>query len=66
MKRNEQGVWNKKMMAIVPHMFMYYFDNDTADFPRGVIDLHYYTDFEVENGNILIISAPGTELRSVI
>jgi hypothetical protein len=62
MKRNEQGVWNKKLLCTIPHMFLYYFDNEMADAPRGVLDLYYYTDFEVEDGNVLILRAPGTTL----
>jgi hypothetical protein len=63
MKRNEQGVWNKKLLCTIPHMFLYYFDSETADAPRGIIDLYYYTDYEVEDGNVLILRAPGTSLE---
>ncbi len=60
LKRNEQGVYHKKLICTVPHMFLYYFDNETSDNPRGVIDLHYYNDITVEGDlkNIVKLSAP--------
>jgi uncharacterized coiled-coil DUF342 family protein len=66
MKRNEQGVYNKKLVCTVPHMFLYYFDSELSEQPRGIIDLYYYTDMSVEgDGNILKISAPDeTGLKS--
>jgi hypothetical protein len=58
-KRNEQGVYNKKLVCTVPHMFLYYYDSELSEAPRGVIDLYYYTDMSVEgDGNILKIAAP--------
>lgn len=62
MKRNEQGVWNKKLLCTMPHMFLYYYDSETSDAPRGIIDLYYYTDYEVDD-NVLILNAPGTSLK---
>ena len=59
LKRNEQGQYNKKLLCTVPHMFLYYFDSDTADSARGIIDLYYYTDISIEgDNNILKLSAP--------
>eukprot|EP01038_Epipyxis_sp_PR26KG_P012852 gene12852-17227_t len=60
MKRNEQGVWHKKFLCTVPHVFLYYFDSDNADAPRGVIDLELYNSFSIE-GNILKISGGNEE-----
>ncbi len=42
LKRNEQGHWQKRFLCIVPHTFLYYFDNEMAESPRGVIDLELY------------------------
>lgn len=39
-------------------MFLYYFDNDTADSPRGIIDLEYFTNLDIQNENVLRISTP--------
>jgi hypothetical protein len=52
MKRNEQGVWHKKFICSVPHTFLYYFDSETSESPRGVIDLELYTNISVED-NVL-------------
>lgn len=56
MKRNEQGTWLKRYCCIVPHMFLYYFDNETAENPVGIIDLQYYTSADIQAGNILKLS----------
>lgn len=67
MKKNEQGSWHKRLVCMVPHMFLYYFDNDASTDPRGIVDLHYYTDVEVEGPehNILkLIPQDGTELKA--
>jgi hypothetical protein len=58
MKRNEQGVWQKRFCCMVPHMFFYYFDNDASENPAGIIDLEYYTNADIQNGNILKLSTP--------
>ena len=42
-KRNEQGGWHKVHACLVPHWFLYYFENEHAENPRGIIDLHLYT-----------------------
>ena len=56
-KRNEQGSWSKRFVCMVPHMFLYYFDNDQSESPRGVVDLEYFTNFNVNDENILTVSA---------
>ncbi len=61
MKRNEQGVWHKKFLCSVPHVFLYYFDSDTADSPRGVIDMELYSNISFED-NILKLSSGDEEL----
>jgi hypothetical protein len=67
MKRNEQGIWQKRFICTVPHMFLYYYDIDSSDVPRGVIDLHYYNKMIIEghDNNILKISAEDAGLRYV-
>lgn len=57
MKRNEQGHYHKVMACVVPHWFLYYFDSDTADSPKGCIDLHFYMKMMIEGGNVLKLSA---------
>lgn len=65
MKKNEQGHWQKRFICTVPHMFMYYYDVDKSDQPRGIIDLHYYKHMNMEGpeGNILKLSADDAGLR---
>jgi myosin heavy subunit len=60
LKRNEQGLWQKRYVCIVPHMFLYYFDNENSESPRGVIDLHLFTNLSIEgsDGNILKLAPP--------
>jgi len=51
MKRNEQGQYHRRFVCTVPHMFLYYYDNEMADGPRGIIDLELYTKIEIEADN---------------
>ncbi len=60
MKRNEQGVWHKKFICTVPHTFLYYFDSETAESPRGVIDLELYSNITCDD-NILKLSPSDEE-----
>jgi myosin heavy subunit len=63
-KRNEQGTWQKRFLCIVPHMFLYYFDSEVAEAPRGVIDLELYQSTErEEKGGIKLVAGDET-LRS--
>lgn len=39
-------------------MFLYYYESDVADSPRGIIDLEYFTDLDIQNENVLKISTP--------
>jgi hypothetical protein len=59
-KRNEQGVWHKKYICTVPHVFLYYFDSDTSESPRGIIDLELYSNLTID-GNVLKISSGNDE-----
>jgi len=38
MKKNEQGVWHAVEASLVPHWFLYYYDKDKEDCPKGIID----------------------------
>jgi len=53
MKRNEQGHYQKRFLCIVPHTFLYYFDNETSESPRGVIDLELYHNIYRDENNAL-------------
>jgi hypothetical protein len=65
-KRNEQGMWQKRYCCLVPHMFLYYYDADSAESPRGIIDLEYFTNLDIQNENVLRISTPpGVSSRSL-
>jgi hypothetical protein len=59
-------MWQKRYCCLVPHMFLYYYDADTAESPRGIIDLEYFTDVDIQNENVLKISTPpGVSSRSI-
>lgn len=60
MKRNAQGVWVSRFVCTVPHMFLYYYDSDSSDSPRGIIDMHLYNSLTIEGAerNILKLSPP--------
>lgn len=51
LKMNEQGQFHRRFICVVPHMFLYYFDNEMADNPRGIIDLELFTKVEIEPDN---------------
>ena len=57
LKRNEQGIWNKKFMCTVPHTFLYYFDSDTAEAPRGIIDLELLTNLSREDDTLRLATS---------
>ena len=42
-KRNEQQVWQRRYCALVPQTLLYYYDNESSESARGIIDLEYYT-----------------------
>ena len=37
----------------MPHTFLYYFEGEAAESPRGVIDLEYYTDIVSDEKNVI-------------
>ena len=47
-KRNEQNVYQKRFVCLVPHTFLYYFENEYADSPRGVLDLELFSQISLE------------------
>lgn len=55
-KKNEQGVWEKRFVCTVPHLFLYYYQSDNSEAPRGIIDLELYSNIIRENTNILKMS----------
>lgn len=54
-KKNEQGQFHWRYVCTVPHMFLYYYDTDHSEAPRGIIDLELFTkiDIEGDENNIL-------------
>ena len=52
-KRNEQHSWQRRFCALVPQSFLYYFEDDESDAPRGIIDLEYYTDISAQPNNVV-------------
>ncbi|CAN0059330.1 unnamed protein product, partial [Hapterophycus canaliculatus] len=58
------GSWRRRRALLVPHTFLYYFAESTAETdlrPHGVIDLLLYTDVEVVDGAVVKL-APGDEM----
>jgi len=49
MKKNEQGKWHQVQACLVPHWFLYYYDTDKEDEPKGVIDLQLYTNTHLDD-----------------
>lgn len=63
MKRNEQGVFHKKFVCVVPHSFLYYFDSETSESPRGVIDLELYTNVTRDDNTLKMSTNDEDKLR---
>lgn len=68
-KKNEQGQFHWRYACTVPHMFLYYYDSDHAQSPRGIIDLELFTkiDIEGDENNILKLAVDddSAQMRSV-
>lgn len=43
---------------MVPHMYLYYFESEYAESPRGVIDLEYFTCVDIQGENVLRLGTP--------
>lgn len=63
LKRNEQGNYQKRFICVVPHMFLYYFDNELSEAPRGIIDLELYTNVNRDENNVLKLTTSNDSLR---
>lgn len=63
MKRNEQGVYHRKFLCVVPHSFLYYFDSETSESPRGVIDLELYTTVTRDDNTLKMATNDEDKLR---
>lgn len=65
MKKNEQGSFQRRFVCIVPHMFLYYFENEMADTPRGIIDLELLDNITREHDVLKLSTADEHNWRSV-
>lgn len=63
-KRNEQHSWQRRFCALVPQTFLYYFEDEEADAPRGIIDLEYYTDISAQPNNIVKLASTDGSQRT--
>ena len=48
-KKNEQGQYQKRFICAVPHTFLYYYENEYSENPRGIIDLELYMKLSIED-----------------
>jgi hypothetical protein len=53
MKKNEQGQFQRRFVCMVPHMFLYYFENEMSEAPRGVIDMELLHNISSEPNNVI-------------
>mmetsp|Transcript_11896 Transcript_11896/g.22864 ORF Transcript_11896/g.22864 Transcript_11896/m.22864 type:complete len:160 (-) Transcript_11896:6-485(-) len=65
-KRNEQNRWQRRFCVLAPHLFLYYYENEQSENPRGVIDLEYYSKVGLEADGVTIRLDPpaGVPLRT--
>jgi len=63
LKKNEQGNWQKRFVCTVPHLFLYYYDMDKSETPRGIIDLYYYTKMSQVGSNVLKLEGQSSAIR---
>ena len=54
MKKNEQGLWQRRYICTVPHTFLYYYESETSENPRGVIDMELFTDISIDNETLTL------------
>ena len=66
MADTEQGQWQKRYICTVPHLFLYYFDSDSADSPRGVIDLELYTNITRHKNTLKAATTDEEKMRYVV
>ena len=64
-KRDERGAWQRRYCALVPQTLLFYYDDETSDDARGIIDLEYYGDVQIVRGRTLrLATASDVPLRS--
>ena len=66
-KKNEQGKLQDRFVALVPHTFLYYYDNDQSNDPKGIIDLENYENITVEetvDGSMIKIASESPQARA--
>jgi len=51
-----QGMWEKRFICTVPHLFLYYFQSDSSDAPRGIIDLELFSNISRDGSNLMTIA----------
>ncbi|ETW01059.1 hypothetical protein H310_06688 [Aphanomyces invadans] len=56
---NEKGLWSKYFFVVKPSTFLYYYNTEKDEYPRGVIDLEYMTDVRL-NSQCIKRSVGGT------
>lgn len=56
MKKNESGSFQRRFVCLVPHLFLYYFDNEMSEAPRGIIDLELLNNISSEPNNVIKLS----------
>ena len=65
LKRDERGAWQRRYCALVPQTLLFYYDDETSDDARGIIDLEYYGDVQIVRGRTLrLATASDVPLRS--
>jgi len=53
------------MALLVPHTFLYYYDEGNLETPRGIIDMEFYTNLTVDPHNVISVSPQdGLSIRS--
>jgi hypothetical protein len=60
MKKNEQGQWQKRFCAFVPHCYLYYYDSAEAESPRGIIDMEIFTNIQRVDNTLTCATADGS------
>ena len=63
MKRNEQGQMQRRYICTVPHLFLYYFDSDSSETPRGVIDLELFNNISRHRNTLKVATNDEEKMR---
>jgi hypothetical protein len=51
-----QGMWEKRFICTVPHLFLYYYQSDSAEVPRGIIDLELFSNISRDSSNVITVA----------